>query len=93
MVRADGPRDSREVIYESLIDARGRTTIPKAVREALDLRGGDRLRYTVEDREARIRPLRSVVRLRGIVPHDGRTLSLEEMDQAVAAGALKRCLR
>ena len=81
------------MIYESLIDARGRTTIPKAVRQALDLRGGDRIRYMVEDREARIRPQRSVARLLGIVPHDGCAVSLEDMDQAVAAGALRRCLR
>ncbi|MYB32158.1 MAG: AbrB/MazE/SpoVT family DNA-binding domain-containing protein [Acidobacteria bacterium] len=78
---------------ESLIDARGRTTIPKAVREALDLRGGDRIRYTVEDREARIRPQRSVAGLRGIVRHDGSPVSLEDMDQSVATGALRRCLR
>ena len=93
MVRADGPGSSREVIYESLIDARGRTTIPKAVREALDLQRGDRIRYLVGGREARIRPVRTIARLRGIVQHDGPPLSLEEMDQVVADGAVRSCLR
>lgn len=87
MVRANGSGGSPESLLESTIDARGRTTLPRAVRKALELRGGDRIRYMVEGGEARIRPLRSIARLRGIVPHDGRPLSLEEMDRAIGEGA------
>lgn len=89
MVRADKPGGSREAILESLTNARGRTTIPKAVREALDLRDVDRIGYVVEGREARIRPLRSVARLRGIVQHDGPPLSLDDMDRAIGEGACR----
>lgn len=70
-----------------VIDTRGRTTLPKAVCEALDVRGGDRGRYLVEGSEARIRPLRSVARLRGIVQHDGPPLTLDDMDRAIGEGA------
>ncbi|MCY4059956.1 MAG: AbrB/MazE/SpoVT family DNA-binding domain-containing protein [Gammaproteobacteria bacterium] len=86
-MQTHGPGGSPEPISESLIDARGRTTIPKAVRESLDLRGGDRIRYLVEDGEVRIRPMRSVARLRGIVRHAGPPLSLEDMDRAIGEGA------
>ncbi|MXX86602.1 MAG: AbrB/MazE/SpoVT family DNA-binding domain-containing protein [Acidobacteria bacterium] len=77
-------------MFESPIDARGRTTIPKAVRESLDLRGGDRIRYRIAGGEVRIRPLRSVARLRGIVEHAGHPLSLEDMDRAIGDGARRR---
>ena len=87
MARVDGTGGSRGSTLESTIDARGRTTIPKAIREALDLRGGDRVSFVVAGREACIRPLRSVARLRGVVEHAGSTLSLEEMDRAIAKGA------
>lgn len=93
MVRVNGRGGSRQSVFESTIDARGRTTLPKAVRQALDLQVGERLRYTVEGREARIQPLRSVARLRGIVQHDGPPLSLEDMDKAVAEGAFGPSLR
>ena len=87
MVRVGKPGGSLEPILDSTIDSRGRTTIPKAVREALDLRGGDLIRYVVEGGEARVLPRRSVARLRGIVPHDGPSLSLEDMDCAIGEKA------
>lgn len=90
MVRRDKLEGSLERIFESTIDSRGRTTIPKAVREVLDLRAGGRVGFVVEDGEARLWPLRSVARLRGIVQYTGRALSLKEMDRAIAKGALDR---
>lgn len=76
-------------MLESTIDARGRTTLPEEVRNALDLRAGDRIRYTVAGSEAHIRPLRSITRLRGIVPHNGPPLSPEDMDRAIGEGACR----
>ncbi|MCY3746020.1 MAG: type II toxin-antitoxin system PrlF family antitoxin [Acidobacteria bacterium] len=74
-------------MLESTITSRGQTTVPKAVREALELKAGDRVRYTIEGSAVRIRPLRPISRLRGIVQHKGPPLSLEDMDRAVAEGA------
>ena len=74
-------------MLESTITSRGQTTVPKAVREALALKAGDRVRYTIEGSVVRIRPLRPISRLRGIVRHQGPPLSLEDMDRAIAEGA------
>ena len=60
---------------ESTVTAEGQTTLPKAVRDALGLGPGDRVRYHVRDGEVRLlrvqilwgrRTPRSV-RLRGIL--------------------------
>ena len=74
-------------MIESRITSRGQTTVPKPVRQALDLKPGDRVRYTIEDGVARIRPLRFIERLRGIVKRQGPAVSLKEMDRAIADGA------
>ena len=74
-------------MLESTITSRGQTTVPKAVREALELKAGDRIRYTIEGSAVRIRSLRPIARLRGIVKHQGPPLSLDEMDRAIAEGA------
>ena len=74
-------------MLESTITSRGQTTVPKAVREALELKAGDRVRYTIEGSAVQIRPLRSISRLRGVVQHQGPPLSLQDMDRAIAEGA------
>ncbi len=74
-------------MLDSTITSRGQTTLPKAVREALGLKAGDRVRYTIEDGIVSIRPLRPIGRLRGIVKHEGPAVTLEEMDRAIAEGA------
>ncbi len=73
---------------QSTITSRGRTTIPKAVRDALGLRAGDVLRYSVEEGVVRIRPVQSIERLRGILKTDGRVLTPEPMDCAIVEGVL-----
>ena len=73
-------------IIESAITSRGQTTVPKAVREALELKPGDRVRYTIEGPTVWIRAVRPLARLRGIVRHQGPPLSLEDMDRAIAEG-------
>ena len=72
---------------ESKITAKGQTTLPKAVREALSLKTGDRVRYTVLDGEVRIRKVRTIHGLYGALPYDGPPVSLEEMQQAIISGA------
>ena len=72
---------------ESGVTAKGQITLPKAVREALGVQTGDRGRYIVRDGEVRIRPVRPMSRLFGVVKYDGPPVSLEDMERAIAAGA------
>ena len=74
-------------MIESGITSKGQTTLPKAVREALSVQAGDRVRYIIQDGEVRIVPVRPVSRLFGILRHDGPAATLEDMDRAIAEGA------
>ncbi|MBI1731698.1 MAG: type II toxin-antitoxin system PrlF family antitoxin [Gammaproteobacteria bacterium] len=74
------------------LTSKGQVTVPKKIREILKLRPGDRLDFLVEtDGTVRIAPVTASVKdLKGIVPKPSKSLSLEEMDRAIAAGAAKR---
>ena len=74
-------------MLESGITAKGQTTLPKAVREALSVRAGDRVRYIIQDGDVRILKVGSIDRLFGMVEYDGPPVTLEEMDRAIAEGA------
>jgi antitoxin PrlF len=74
---------------ESTITVKGQTTLPKAVRQALDLKPGDRLRYVILD-GGEVRLLRGVpaIGLAGLLADAvARPVSLDEMDAAIAEGA------
>lgn len=72
---------------ESSITKKGQTTLPKSVREFLGLRAGGKVRYFIADDGVRIVPVGSVKRLCGALQYDGSTVTLEEMEQAIADGA------
>ena len=74
-------------MMESGITSKGQTTLPKAVREALSVQAGDRVRYVIQEGEVRIMPVRPVSRLFGILRHDGPAATLEDMERAIAEGA------
>ena len=74
-------------MIESGVTTKGQTTLPKAVREALALEPGDRVRYVIHDGEVRIMKVRPIDRLFGVLRYDGPTVTLEDMDRAIAAGA------
>ena len=75
-------------MVESAITSKGQTTLPKAVREALRIVPGDRVRYVILDGgEVRIIPVRPLSRLFGAFKHEGAAVTLEEMKRAVAEGA------
>ena len=74
-------------MIESRITSTGRTILPRAVREALSLQPGDRVRYFVESGVVRIVPVRPLSRLFGVLQHDGPAVTLDEMDRAIAEGA------
>lgn len=74
---------------ESTITVKGQTTLPKTVRQALDLGPGDRLRYIIlDDGQVRLMRTRAVAGLAGLLRREGQaTVSLDEMDRAIAEGA------
>lgn len=74
---------------EATLTRKGQVTIPKAVRDALHLRTGDRVCFVVEaDGTARMLPITgSAKRLKGVLPKPLRAVTLEEMDDAIARGA------
>ncbi len=74
-------------MIESGITSRGQTTLPKAVREALSVRSGDRVRYIIQDGEVRIVPVRPIARLFGVLRHIGKAVTLEDMERAIIDGA------
>ena len=74
-------------MIESTVTAKGQTTLPKAVREALCLTAGDRVRYIIHDDEVRIRKVRSISRLYGALSYDGPPVSIEGMQEAIISGA------
>ncbi|WP_103174525.1 type II toxin-antitoxin system PrlF family antitoxin [Paracoccus sp. SY] len=74
---------------ESGVTTKGQTTLPKAVRQALGLSPGDRLRYVILD-DGQVRLMRTVpvAGLAGMLRREGQEpLSLQDMDRAVAEGA------
>ena len=84
------PEWSRRRLPESGITAKGQTTLPKPVREALGLGPGDRVRYFVVDGEVRMRPLRPIRRLLCVIAHDVPPATLDDMERAIIDGATDR---
>ena len=74
---------------ESAITIKGQATIPKAVREHLGLKPGDRIKFFFHpDGSVVLLPKLPTSALRGIVKsRRQRPVTIEEMDAAVAEGA------
>jgi antitoxin PrlF len=74
---------------ESAITTKGQATIPKAIREHLRLKPGDRVKFFVHpDGSVVLLPKLPASALRGIVkPRRGRPVTIEEMAAAAAEGA------
>jgi antitoxin PrlF len=74
---------------ESAITVKGQATIPKAIREHLGLKPGDRVKFFMHpDGSVVLLPKLSAVAFRGIVKsHRGRPVTVEEMTNCAAEGA------
>lgn len=74
---------------ESAINVKGQATIPKAIREHLGLKPGDRVKFFVHpDGSVILLPNFSAATLRGIVKsRRRRPVTIEEMTNATAEGA------
>ena len=74
-------------MIESGITSKGQTTLPKAVREALGIKPGDRIRYAILDGKVMMLPVKPVSRLFGMLKYDGPPKTLEEIDRAIGDAA------
>ena len=77
-------------MFESSITTKGQTTLPKAVRDSLAVKAGDKVRYVIVDEGVLIMPVRPTSRLFRSLKYDGPPVGLEEMDSAAAEGAIER---
>ena len=78
---------------EGKLSSKGQATIPKAVRERLRLKPGDRFKFFFHPDGVLILPKVSTVRLKGIVPKPAKPVSLEQMNEAIRVGATERFRR
>ena len=76
-------------MFESSITIKGQTTLPKAIRESLAVKPGDKVRYVILDEGVLIMRVRPTSRLFGSLKYDGPAVSLEEMDESIAEGAVE----
>jgi antitoxin PrlF len=73
---------------DSAITSKGQATIPKAIREHLGLRPGDRVKFFVHpDGSVALLPKLPVTALRGIVRPRHRPVTMEAMTEAIGASA------
>jgi len=73
---------------ESAITVKGQATIPKAIREHLRLKPGDRVKFFVHpDGSVALLPKLPASALRGIVKRGRRPITIAEMNQAIREGA------
>ncbi len=79
---------------ESALTTKGQATIPKAIREHLGLKPGDRVKFFLHpDGSVVLLPKHPVSVLRGIVRPRRRPVTTDEMTEAATAGAAARAPR
>ncbi len=73
---------------ESAITVKGQATIPKSIRDHLGLKPGDRVKFFVHpDGSVVLLPQRPASALRGILKTKRKAVTIEEMNDGIAAGA------
>ena len=76
-------------MFESSITIKGQTTLPKAVRDSLAVKAGDKVRYVILDEGVLLMPVRPTSRLFGSLKYDGPPVNLKDMEDAIAEGAVE----
>lgn len=73
------------------VTSKGQVTLPAEARRRLGIHAGTKLEFTIsgDDRLEVVRVGGSVRDLKGALPKPRRTLSLAEMDDAIARGAAR----
>jgi antitoxin PrlF len=76
---------------EAILSSKNQATIPKQVREYLNLKAGDRFKFFLQpDGAVVILPKIRTSKLKGSVSKLNRPVSVEEMEAAIGAGATER---
>jgi AbrB family looped-hinge helix DNA binding protein len=76
---------------EATLSSKNQVTIPKQVREYLNLKAGDRFKFFLQpDGRVVLLPRIRISKLKGSVPKLERPISVEEIDEAIAVGATRR---
>lgn len=66
------------------LTSKGQVTIPKAVRNRLHLKTGDKLEFVLHQNSVEIIPISGSVRdLKGMLPKPDKVVSLDEMDRVI----------
>jgi antitoxin PrlF len=79
---------------KSTLTKKGQVTIPKAVRQHLGVKPGDRIKFfMMRDGTVVIRPTLPVTALKGIVPAPPYPVSIEDMNEAIISAAVERDIR
>jgi antitoxin PrlF len=77
-----------ELAVESAITVKGQATIPKAIREYLGLKPGDRVKFFMHpDGSVVLLPKLPASALRGMLKPRRRGVTIDDMTEAAAAGA------
>jgi antitoxin PrlF len=79
----------------STLTRKGQTTIPKDIRDRLNLKPGDKIKFMVNaDGSVRLVAANLTLRdLRGILPRPERPATVEEMNEAIGDAVVERYLR
>lgn len=78
---------------EATLSSKCQATIPKVVRERLQIKPGDRFKFFFHPDGVIILPRIPTKRLKGTVPKLPRAVSLKEIEKAIEAGATARFRR
>ena len=74
------------------VTSKGQTTIPKRIRDRLNLKAGDRVEFVVEE-DGKVVLVPATVRiteLKGILPRPRRPVSLDAMEAAIKLGVAEK---
>ena len=72
---------------DATITSKGQTTVPKPVRDHLGLKPGDKVRFFIApDGAVTMLPVLPISSLRGFSRKSDEPVSIEEMNEAIAAG-------
>ena len=76
----------------STITSKGQVTVPKAVRDKLKLRAGDKLEFIIDDGDGvRVVPITApLAKLKGMVLAPAKAVTLDEMEAAVRRAASRQ---
>ena len=71
------------------VTSKGQLTLPVEARKRFGIKAGSKLDFIItDDNRMEVVPMTdSIKNLKGMVPKPEKTLTLEEMDQAIAEGA------